>query len=69
MRVAAISNRRFQRAVEVYKYSGHEEVIAADTQIGSNDAGRRQVGVTISICLKGHDKLSEGLSQNLQAAY
>ncbi len=32
MRVAAISNRRFQRAVEVYKYSGHEEVIAADTQ-------------------------------------
>ena len=80
MRVAAISNRRLQRAVEVYKYSGHEEVIVADTQYRLDDAirekpgsrncstrglrqgalGRRQVGVTINICLKGHDKLSEG---------
>jgi predicted homoserine dehydrogenase-like protein len=41
MRVAAISNRRVRRAVEVYKYSGHEEVVVADTQNRLDDAIRK----------------------------
>jgi predicted homoserine dehydrogenase-like protein len=40
MRVAAISNRKVQRAVGVYKYSGHEDVVVADTQKRLDDAIR-----------------------------
>jgi predicted homoserine dehydrogenase-like protein len=32
MRVVAISNRKVQRAVDVYHYSGHKDVAIADTQ-------------------------------------
>ena len=38
MRVAAISNRKVQRAVDVYKYSGHKNVAVADTQNKLDDA-------------------------------
>jgi predicted homoserine dehydrogenase-like protein len=40
MRVAAISNRNVQRAVEVYKYSGHKDVVVANTQNQLDDAIR-----------------------------
>ena len=40
MRVAAISNRKLQRAVDVYKYSGHKDVIVASTQNKLDDAIR-----------------------------
>lgn len=40
MRVAAISNRRVQRAVDVYKYSGHDDIVVADTQNNLDDAIR-----------------------------
>ena len=40
MRVAAISNRRVQRAVDVYTYSGHKDVVVADTQNQLDDAIR-----------------------------
>lgn len=40
MRVAAISNRKVQRAVDVYKYSGHKDVVIADTQGKLDDALR-----------------------------
>src|SRR5262245_16572081 len=38
MRVVAISNRRVERAVDVYKYSGHEDVVVVDTQNQLDDA-------------------------------
>ena len=40
MRVVAISNRKVQRAVDVYKYSGHQDVAVADTQSKLDDAIR-----------------------------
>lgn len=40
MRVVAISNRRVQRAVDVYHYSGHKDVVVADTQNKLDDAIR-----------------------------
>ena len=40
MRVAAISNRNVQRAVDVYKYAGHKDVVVADTQNQLDDAIR-----------------------------
>ncbi|HWP25085.1 MAG TPA: SAF domain-containing protein [Xanthobacteraceae bacterium] len=40
MRVAAISNRKVQRAIDVYKYAGHQEVMTADTQSKLDDAIR-----------------------------
>jgi len=40
MRVAAISNRKIRRAVDVYKYSGHRDVVVADTQNKLDDAIR-----------------------------
>src|SRR5262245_6901175 len=40
MRVAAISNRKVQRAVDVYKYSGRTDVVVADTQRTLDDAIR-----------------------------
>jgi predicted homoserine dehydrogenase-like protein len=40
MRVAAISNRKVQRAIDVYKYSGHNDVIVANTQNQLDDAIR-----------------------------
>ena len=40
MRVAAISNRKVQRAVDVYEYSGHKDVVVADTQNKLDDAIR-----------------------------
>jgi predicted homoserine dehydrogenase-like protein len=40
MRVAAISNRRVQRAVDVYKYAGHQEVAVVDAQNKLDDAIR-----------------------------
>jgi predicted homoserine dehydrogenase-like protein len=40
MRVAAISNRKVQRAVDVYKYSGHKAVVVADTQTQLDEAVR-----------------------------
>ena len=46
MRVAAISNRKVQRAVDVYKYSGHKDVVVADTQSQLDDAIRANRPVT-----------------------
>ena len=46
MRVAAISNRKVQRAVDVYKYSGHKDVVVADTQNQLDDAIRANKPVT-----------------------
>src|SRR5690242_2910339 len=46
MRVAAISNRRVQRAVDIYKYSGHKDVVVADTQNQLDDAIRANKPVT-----------------------
>lgn len=40
MRVAAISNRKVQRAIDVYKYAGHQEVLTADTRNKLDDAIR-----------------------------
>jgi predicted homoserine dehydrogenase-like protein len=40
MRVVAISNRKVQRAVDVYHYSGHKDVAIADTQNKLDDAIR-----------------------------
>lgn len=40
MRVAAISNRKVQRAIDVYNYSGHQGVAVADTQNTLDDAIR-----------------------------
>ena len=42
MRVAAISNRKLQRAVDVFKYSGHEDVVVADTQTQARRRDSRQ---------------------------
>jgi predicted homoserine dehydrogenase-like protein len=40
MRVVAISNRKLKRAVDVFHYSGHEDVVVADTQNKLDDAIR-----------------------------
>jgi predicted homoserine dehydrogenase-like protein len=40
MRVVAISNRKVQRAVDVYHYSGHKDVAIVDTQNKLDDAIR-----------------------------
>jgi predicted homoserine dehydrogenase-like protein len=40
MRAVAISNRKVQRAVDVYHYSGHKDVAIADTQNKLDDAIR-----------------------------
>jgi predicted homoserine dehydrogenase-like protein len=46
MRVAAISNRSVRRAVDVYKYSRHSDVVVADTQSQLDDAIRANKPVT-----------------------
>src|SRR6185312_10756798 len=38
MRVAAISNRKVERASGVYKYAGYQDVAFADTQRALDDA-------------------------------
>jgi predicted homoserine dehydrogenase-like protein len=43
MRMAAIYNRRPERAVGVYRYAGHEHVVAAATQVAIDEAIRRGV--------------------------
>lgn len=40
MRVAAISNRKVERAVDVYRYTGYEKVAVADSQSKLDDAIR-----------------------------
>ncbi len=45
MRMAAIYNRKPQRAVDVYCYAGREDVVRADTQAGLDEAIRRGVPV------------------------
>src|SRR3989442_251961 len=43
MRMAAIYNRRPERAVGVYRYAGHEHVVSAATQAAIDEAIRRGV--------------------------
>ena len=38
MRVVAISNRRIERAIHVFRYAGHNEIVTADSQIRLNSA-------------------------------
>ena len=38
MRVVAISNRRIERAIQVFRYAGHSEIVTADSQIRLNSA-------------------------------
>lgn len=45
MRVVAISNRKVQRAVDVFHYSGHKDVVVADTQNKLDDAIRANKAV------------------------
>jgi predicted homoserine dehydrogenase-like protein len=45
MRVVAISNRKVQRAVDVFRYSGHKDVVVADTQSKLDDAIRANKAV------------------------
>jgi predicted homoserine dehydrogenase-like protein len=40
MRVVAISNRKVERAVNVFRYAGHDDVVVADTQSKLDDAIR-----------------------------
>lgn len=47
MRVAAISNRRVQRAVDVFHYSGLEDVVVADSQQRFDTAVERSVPVAV----------------------
>jgi predicted homoserine dehydrogenase-like protein len=42
MRVVAISNRRPERAVGVFKYAGCEDIVVADTQWNFDDAAERR---------------------------
>lgn len=42
MRMAAVYNRHPERAFQVYRYAGREEVVAADTQAALDDAIRHQ---------------------------
>src|ERR1700750_448478 len=42
MRVVAISNRRPERAVGVFKYAGCEDIVVADTQSNFDDAAARR---------------------------
>ena len=41
MRVVAISNRRPERAVAVFKYAGREDIVIADSQIKFDNAAAR----------------------------
>src|SRR5438105_5792299 len=43
MRMAAIYNRRPERAVGVYKYAGHEQVVSASSQAALDEAIQRGV--------------------------
>ena len=45
MRVVAISNRKVQRAVDVFRYSRHKDVVVADTQNKLDDAIRANKAV------------------------
>ena len=45
MRVVAISNRKVQRAVDVFRYSGRKDVVVADTQNKLDDAIRANKAV------------------------
>jgi predicted homoserine dehydrogenase-like protein len=45
MRVVAISNRKVERAVNVFRYSGHDDVLVADTQSKLDDAIRANKSV------------------------
>jgi predicted homoserine dehydrogenase-like protein len=45
MRMAAIYNRKPERAVGVYKYSGRDDVVMAATQAAVDDAVRRGISV------------------------
>lgn len=47
MRVAAISNRRVQRAVDVFHYSGLEDAVVADSQQRFDAAVERSVPVAV----------------------
>lgn len=47
MRVAAISNRRVQRAVDVFHYSGLEDVVVADSQQRFDTAVERSAPVAV----------------------
>ena len=47
MRVAAISNRRVQRAVDVFHYSGLEDVVVADSQQRFDTAVERSASVAV----------------------
>ena len=54
MRMAAIYNRQPQRAFDVYRYAGHDEVVAAASQSALDDAVRRGLAVVaedaLTIC-------------------
>ena len=41
MRVVAISNRKVERAVSVFKYAGHEDIVVTDSQRTFDDAASR----------------------------
>jgi predicted homoserine dehydrogenase-like protein len=41
MRMAAIFNRRPERAAAVYRYAGHEKIVSTSTQAGLDEAVRR----------------------------
>src|SRR2546426_2818486 len=45
MRMAAVYNRRPERAFHVYRYAGRDDVVSADTQSALDDAIRRGVPV------------------------
>jgi predicted homoserine dehydrogenase-like protein len=52
MRVAAISNRKLERALDVFRYAKHDDVIVADTQAELDDAIRaNRPVVTEDACL------------------
>src|SRR5437899_4339072 len=57
MRMAAVYNRRPERAFHVYRYSGRDDVVSADTQSALDDAIRRGVPVVaddpFAICRSG----------------
>jgi len=45
MRMAAMYNRRPERAFEVFRYAGHENIVSADTQAAVDEAIRRNIPV------------------------
>jgi len=59
MRVAAISNRKVQRAVQVYNYSGRNDVFIADTQSKLDEAIRdkRPVAAEDALLLSRSDQI------------